>query len=296
MPTIQHIPVLATETIDFVRSSDRHIFDGTFGHAGHTILALQKASDAVADATDRDLQTAQLGIDKLQELGLDGRVHLHHRSYADILEIADVWWVRYDYVLIDIGVNLQHFKDGARGFSTKLNWPLDMRFDTTQKKSAYHVINEYRVQQLTELFVKYGDFRELRAKLIAETIYSYRKSTPLATTHELVAVLEKAKCNLQDQNIIFQCIRIETNRELDELERFLGVAPRACALWWRIVVITFHSIEDRMVKQAMQLWEEQWLGKVLTKHVIKPSFAEIKRNPPSRSAKVRVFESCTDIL
>jgi 16S rRNA (cytosine1402-N4)-methyltransferase len=288
--TIQHIPVLATETIDFVRPSDHHIFDGTFGHAGHTILALQKASDATVDATDRDLQTAQLGLDKLQELGLSGRVTLHHRSYADILEIADSSWVRYDYALIDIGVNLQHFKDGIRGFSIKLNWPLDMRFDTTQKKSAYHIINEYRVQQLVDIFVKYWDYREARAKLIAETIYSHRKSKPLETTHDLVAALEVAKCNAQDQSIIFQCIRIETNKELEELERFLVVAPNACASWGRIVVITFHSIEDRMVKQAMQAWEEKWLGKVLTKHVIKPSFAEIKRNPPSRSAKVRVFE------
>ena len=90
MTLIQHIPVLATETIDFVRSSDRHIFDGTFGHAGHTILALHKAVDAICDATDRDLQTAQLGIDKLTELKLESRVQLHHRSYADILEIANL--------------------------------------------------------------------------------------------------------------------------------------------------------------------------------------------------------------
>lgn len=290
MSTIQHIPVLATETIDFVRPSDHHIFDGTFGHAGHTILALQKASNAIADATDRDLQTAQLWIDKLQEIGLDSRVHLHHRSYADILQIADLSWVRYDYVLIDIGVNLQHFKDGARGFSIKLNWPLDMRFDTTQKQSAYDIVNGYRVQQLIELFIKYGDYREVRAKLIAETIYSHRKSKPLETTHDLVRVLEDAKCNAQDQSIIFQCIRIETNRELDELERFLKIAPEACSPKGRIVVITFHSIEDRMVKQAMQAWAEQWIWVILTKHVIKPWFAEIKRNPPSRSAKVRVFE------
>lgn len=290
MSTIHHIPVLATETIDFVRHTDRHIFDGTFGHAGHTILALHKAPDAVVDATDRDLQTAQLGIDKLVELSLNSRVTLHHRSYADIVQIADLTGVRYDYVLIDIGVNLQHFKDGARGFSIKLNGPLDMRFDTTQKQSAYDIINWYRVQQLTELFVKYGDYREVRARHIAEVIYSQRKSKPLETTHDLVAALEAAKCNAQDQSIIFQCIRIETNKELDELERFLAVAPRACAAGWRIVVITFHSIEDRMVKQAMQSRSDQWLGTILTKHVIKPSFQEIKRNPPSRSAKVRVFE------
>jgi 16S rRNA (cytosine1402-N4)-methyltransferase len=290
MTLIQHTPVLATETIEFVRPTDRHLFDGTFGHAGHTILALHKASDAICDATDRDLQTAQLGLDKLTELKLESHVTLHHRSYADILEIADAGWVRYDYVLIDIGVNLQHFKDGARGFSIKLNWPLDMRFDTTQKQSAYDIINWYRVQQLTELFVKYGDYREARAKLIAEAIYSHRKTKPLETTHDFVAALEAAKCNAQDQSIIFQCIRIETNRELDELERFLAVAPQACAPGGRIVVITFHSIEDRMVKQAMQARAEQWVWVILTKHVIKPWFAEIKRNPPSRSAKVRAFE------
>ena len=290
MSTIQHIPVLATETIDFVRPTDHYIFDGTFGHAGHTILALQKAPNAVCDATDRDLQTAQLWIDKLIQLDLDSRVHLNHCSYADILEIANISWVRYDYVLIDIGVNLQHFKDGVRGFSIKLNWPLDMRFDTTQKQSAYDIINWYRVQQLAELLIKYGDYREVRAKLIAEAIYSHRKSKPLETTHDLVASLEAANCNAQDQSIVFQCIRIETNHELDELERFLVVAPKACALWWRIVVITFHSIEDRMVKQAMQSRVEQWQWMILTKHVIKPWFAEIKRNPASRSAKVRVFE------
>jgi 16S rRNA C1402 N4-methylase RsmH len=85
------------------------------------------------------------------------------------------------------------------------------------------------VQQLTELFIKYGDYREVRAKHIAETIYSHRKSKPLETTHDLVAVLEAAKCNAQDQSIVFQCIRIQTNQELDELERFLGVAVQACA-------------------------------------------------------------------
>ena len=165
-----------------------------------------------------------------------------------------------------------------------------MRFDTTQKQSAYDIINWYRVQQLAELLIKYGDYREVRAKLIAEAIYSHRKSKPLETTHDLVASLEAANCNAQDQSIVFQCIRIETNHELDELERFLVVAPKACALWWRIVVITFHSIEDRMVKQAMQSRVEQWQWMILTKHVIKPWFAEIKRNPASRSAKVRVFE------
>jgi 16S rRNA C1402 N4-methylase RsmH len=82
---------------------------------------------------------------------------------------------------------------------------------------------------LTELFVKYGDYREARAKLIAEAIYSHRKSKPLETTHDFVAALETAKCNAQDQSIIFQCIRIETNHELDELERFLAIAPQACA-------------------------------------------------------------------
>lgn len=288
--TIAHIPVLATETIDFVRPTDKHLFDGTFGHAGHTTLALQKATAWMMDATDRDLGTAQAWLDKLTQAWLSDRVHFHHRSYADILQIADSQWLRYDYVLIDIGVNLQHFKDGARGFSIKLNGPLDMRFDITQRITAYDIVNQYRVQQLTELFMKYGDYREVRARYIAETIYSHRKSTPITTTHELVTALEAAKCSAQDQSIIFQCIRIETNKELDELERFLAIAPQACAIHGRIVVITFHSIEDRMVKQAMQSWVEQWLGTILTKHVIKPSFAEIKRNPPSRSAKIRVFE------
>lgn len=132
-----------------------------------------------------------------------------------------------------------------------------MRFDTTQRKSAYDIVNGYRVQQLTELFMKYGDYREVRARHIAETIYTCRKTTPLQTTFDLVRALETAKCGSQDQSIIFQCIRIETNKELDELEGFVAIAPKACAPQGRIAVITFHSIEDRMVKQAMQSRAEQ---------------------------------------
>lgn len=288
--SLHHTPVLATETIEFVRTTDRHIFDGTFGHAGHSILALQTAPNAVLDATDRDMDTAQLWLDKLTEFELDSRVTLHHRSYADILDIAQQQWVQYDYVLIDIGVNMQHFADGDRGFSIRRDGPLDMRFDQTQQQSAYDIINSYRTQQLVDLLITYGDYREPRAKLIADIIHNHRKHSPIATTFELVTALEDAKCGTKDQAIIFQCLRIETNRELEELERFLATAAQACAPWWRIAVITFHSIEDRIVKLAMKDRAEQWLGTILTKHVIKPSFAEIKRNPPSRSAKLRVFE------
>ena len=154
--------------------------------------------------------------------------------------------------MIDIGVNLQHFVDGVRGFSIKRNGPLDMRFDTSQKLTAFSIINHYRVAQLTELFVKYGDYRESRARFIAEIIHNHRKHSPIQTTFDLVKALEASKCGIKDQSIIFQCIRIETNQELEELKKFLIDAPQACASQGRIAIITFHSIEDRMVKQAMQ--------------------------------------------
>lgn len=291
--SLHHTAVLATETIDFVRPTDLHLFDGTFGHAGHSILALQKATNATLDATDRDMDTAQLWVDKLIALWLISRVTLHHRSYAEILQIAQEAWVKYDYVLIDIGVNMQHFADGDRGFSIKRDGPLDMRFDQTQKQSAYDIINSYRTQQLVDLLLTYGDYREPRARIIADTIHNHRKHTPITTTFQLVAALEDCGCGIKDQAIIFQCLRIETNRELEELESFLAVAPQACAAAGRIAVITFHSIEDRMVKLAMKQREQLWLGMILTKHTIKPSFQEIKRNPPSRSAKLRVFECKT---
>ena len=137
--------------------------------------------------------------------------------------------MRYDYVLIDIGVNMQHFADGDRGFSIKRDGPLDMRFDQTQKQSAYEIINSYRIQQLVDLLITYGDYREPRAKLIADTIHNHRKHTPIQTTFELVAALEDCSCGIKDQAIIFQCLRIETNHELCELESFLAVAPQACA-------------------------------------------------------------------
>jgi len=165
--------------------------------------------------------------------------------------------VRYDYVLIDIGVNMQHFADGERGFSIKRDGPLDMRFDQTQKQSAYEIINSYRTQQLVDLLVKYGDYREVRARIIADTIHNHRKHNPIQTTFELVAALEDCGCGIKDQAIIFQCLRIETNSELEELECFLTIAPQACAPQGRIAVITFHSIEDRMVKLAMKQRAEQ---------------------------------------
>jgi 16S rRNA (cytosine1402-N4)-methyltransferase len=199
-------------------------------------------------------------------------------------------------MLLDLGVNMEHFKDMERGFSLHSDAPLDMRFSKTFPLTAKAVINTYPAQQLEKMLTTYGDFSPKTAQYLTKGIIEARKHHPLETTKQLKEVLYELHCNQKKIAVVFQTLRIETNKELQQLEIFLKNFGKQLIIGGRCVIITYHSIEDRMVKNAFkalaQKESEQLDGcfQLVNKKVILPQYTEVQHNKAARSAKLRVIE------
>ena len=194
---------------------------------------------------------------------------------------------------MDLGVSKLQLKTPERGFSFREEAPLDMRMDPEQKLTAYDVVNRYPERKLIRIIKEYGE--ERFAPRIARAIVNYRKKKPIETTLELATIVEGAipkgfYRKIHPATKTFQAIRIEVNKELDHLKEALLKVPHLLNTGGRVAVITFHSLEDRIVKHTFKHFEREGLLKVITKKPIVPSEEEIKKNPPSRSAKLRVAE------
>jgi len=288
---IIHKPVLLKEVLDFIPNSPKLIIDGTLGHGGHSLEMLKKLNPDGAliglDIDGKILEKAQ----KIIAASLDtspSTLHLVHDSYANITKILS--WKKADYILLDIWVNLEHFKDGSRGFSIKENADLDMRFDQNAKQSDYNIIADYRLPELANIFMTYGDFTEKKAKELAEAIIRERNKHLIKTTYDLKKILNE--CWLGDKAcaVIFQCVRIETNQEIQNLKVFLGQLPEALSQGGRCAIISYHSIEDRLVKTYFKQLEETKEFHILTPKTVQPHYTEIEKNKAARSAKLRVIE------
>ena len=291
-PSQPHVPVLCDEVIDLLQPRDGGLYvDGTLGLGGHTQAILERSAPTgrvIGFEWDAEaLARAQERLVPYRE-----RLRIVHASYADLagaLEKLNVGPV--DGLLVDLGVSSLQLDDRDRGFSFRADAPLDMRMDRRRPVTAAGLVARLSEEQLADLFYHYGEERQ--ARRIARFLVEAREAEPVTTTGrlaEIVAAAVPRKFHPQRIHVatrVFQALRIAVNTEMDNLARLLVTAPAVLATGARIAIIAFHSLEDRMVKQA---FAGNPAYRVLTRRPIEPQPAETQDNPRARSAKLRVAE------
>lgn len=318
-----HIPVLMKETLaalqpvlDAGRDRPVRILDGTLGMAGHSCAMLQAAPMAELCALDRDEEALELARRRLEPFG--DRVHTYHCRYSQFEEaLDDLGWDKVDAVLLDIGVSSLQLDEAERGFSFYGDGPLDMRMDQhSGAPSAWHWVNRENFDRLKECIATLGE--EPQAGRIARAIVDARQKSPIDTTAQLAALVEKAyppawraKARRHPATRTFQALRMAVNDELGELRRFLDAILGRLSLGGRLAVISFHSLEDRMVKQSMRYWAEGCRCprhvpvcvchhvpevEILYKKPVQADDDELAVNPRASSAKLRAVEKIAEAV
>jgi 16S rRNA (cytosine1402-N4)-methyltransferase len=301
-----HIPVLLKETIALLVTDKQGVYlDCTLGGGGHAKLILETIGpDGFLLGIDRDKQA----IDHAGKvLSSYKNFKSENISFSRINELEQiVFGMQFDGILLDLGVSSKQIDDPERGFMYSEDGDLDMRMDPSQGISAYDIINTYGADGLTDIFYKYGE--ERNSKKIAEKIIQYRDKKKISTTGELAGIIGSVcprDFRIKTLSRIFQALRIEVNRELDELQTVLKFSLNILKPNGRVAVISYHSLEDRIVKQFINEYStgcscpkefprcvcnKKPIIRNLTKKPVIASQEEIKMNSRSRSAKLRVFE------
>jgi 16S rRNA (cytosine1402-N4)-methyltransferase len=288
---VGHVPVLLKEAIDFlaVRRGGTYL-DATVGLAGHSYeIARRLGAPGRLIGCDKDPAALEIARARLEPRTRDWpQVELRHGSFADAGDQFQSG--TFDGVLADLGVSSLQFDTATRGFSFQADAPLDMRMDPQQERTAEQVVNHLDERELADVIYEFGE--ERRSRRIARAIV---RSRPIYTTRQLVEVISAAARSMKHERIhpatrTFQALRIFVNRELDDLRELMSAAPRILKLGGRLVIISFHSLEDRIVKDALRDGVKQGHYRLLTKKPVTPSQEEIDRNPRSRSAKMRAAE------
>jgi 16S rRNA (cytosine1402-N4)-methyltransferase len=295
-----HVPVMLKEVLNGVGEKEGAFtfLDATLGLAGHSKAVLEKYGEAKIVGFDQDPQARKLAEENLKEYG--GRFEIVADNFRNIGRLAERedWQGAYA-TLFDLGVSNLQLIDGERGFSFQRNGPLDMRMDLGEingKKTAKNILDSYELRDLTRIFREYGD--EPFAFRIAKRIVSNReRGERLNTTGELTELIRDAlpapvqrKMRGHPARRVFQALRIEVNDELGALDEALDGAVKVTARGGRIIAISYHSLEDRMVKHRFRKWKEESLGRPNPRKAITPSDEEIESNYKARSAKLRIFE------
>jgi 16S rRNA (cytosine1402-N4)-methyltransferase len=291
---IGHVPVLTTEALEYLRAERGGVYvDCTVGLGGHARALLEAGATRVI-GVDRDLQALAAARETLAPWA--ERVELVHADYRDLDEVLEQRGIRLvNGTLADLGVSSLQFDTPGRGFSFQRDEPLDMRMDTSTGDTAAVVVARSTERELADGIYAYGEERFSRR--IARAIVAARREQPIETTGRLAAIVRRALprrgyMRIDPATRTFQALRIWVNRELEGLDRFLEAAVRRLHAGARLVVITFHSLEDRIVKHTLRALEHSGDAavKVLTKKPIGPSDEEVLRNPRARSAKLRAAE------
>lgn len=282
---MEHEPVLLQEVIEGLNLSPGAVaIDATLGLGGHTKAILgQTAPNGIVIGFDRDERNLEEARKRLSESG--DRVRFIHDSFGNM---AEHQLDQVDAILFDLGISSVHVDEADRGFSFMKEGPLDMRFDQAQQVSAEVVVNSWPREELERLFRVYGE--EPRAREIVKAILDARKKNRITSTIQLAEIVEgvvKRRGKSHPATRVFQAIRIAVNDELGEVERGLPAAADLLKPGGRIAVISFHSIEDRLVKQFLKSREDLT---IITKKPITSAYGEIRRNPRARSAKLRVAQ------
>jgi 16S rRNA (cytosine1402-N4)-methyltransferase len=288
--SIIHISVLRDEVLEWLQPKSGGLYvDGTLGLGGHTQALLDRtAPDGRVIGFEWDEDAAAKAGERLS--GYSERLQIVRASYASLLpELEKLGIDCIDGLLVDLGVSSMQLDQAERGFSFRTDNALDMRMDRRNPVTAAQLIAQLSEEQLADIFYHYGEERQ--ARRIARFLVEARIEEPVTTTGRLAAIVAAAvpkkyhppKVHIATK--VFQALRIAVNGELDNLTKLLTVAPEVLAKGARIGIITFHSLEDRMVKQAFQ---QNPAYEVLTKHPLGSSPSEIQQNPRARSAKLRV--------
>lgn len=291
MSNFSHIPVLLDEAIDALMvAPNKKYIDATLGGAGHTALILEKGG--IVLGIDKDTDALESVKEKFGKEIDAGRLKTVHGSFSNIKKIAEEnGFEKVSGILFDVGVSSYQLDNSGRGFSIRHDEKLDMRMDSSASLTAYDVVNSYPVEKLIEIFYRYGE--EHNAKEIAQVIGEKRRKEKITTTKELAQIAEGISHRseaIHPATRIFQAIRIEVNGELEELKRGLTDGLELLETKGRLVAISFHSLEDRVVKQSFETFVRGGIGIVVNKKPIIANFNEVKKNKRSRSAKMRVFE------
>jgi 16S rRNA (cytosine1402-N4)-methyltransferase len=308
----KHETVLKVEAVDALQLKEDGIYvDCTLGGAGHSrLIADSLGPSGVLIGLDQDLNALAAAKERLRDVKC--KVFLVKSNFQRVKEVVqELGFEQVDGILFDLGVSSPQLDQSKRGFSYHQDAPLDMRMDTDQEKSAYHIVNESSEEELSKIIFEYGE--EKFARRIAQKIVREREKEPITTTLQLVDLIKQAipaparRTGPHPARRTFQAIRIAVNDELNVFREALGAAVELLKPSGRISVITFHSLEDRICKRFFQelskgctcpphfpicTCQGQPLLKVVTRKPILPSKEEIERNARARSAKLRVAEKC----
>ena len=289
-----HIPVMTAEVLRQLNPAQGGLFvDCTVGLGGHSRALLEAGASRII-GLDRDLDALARARETLAPWG--DRVELVHADYRAIDEVLGSRQIAHiDGALADLGVSSMQFDAPGRGFSFQRDEPLDMRMDRTGPETAADLVAQSNERDLADAIFQYGEERFSRR--IARAIVEARREAPVDTTLRLATIVRRAiphrggHVRIDPATKTFQALRIWVNRELDGLDRFVETAARRLRAGARLAVITFHSLEDRLVKHTLRaLQQRDGLVQVLTKKPLVPAGDEVDRNPRARSAKLRAAE------
>lgn len=303
----EHIPVLKDEVIEGLNIKGDGIYlDCTLGGAGHSSEILKRLTSGKLLAFDQDISAIEASRQRLEKISNNFKIY--NMNYSQAPRVLREEGIKVDGILMDIGVSSHQIDTPERGFSYMHNAPLDMRMDRTQDFTAKDLLNEYSEDELTEIFLKYGE--EKWSKRIAQFIVERRKENPLETTFDLVDVIKAAvpagaRKNGHPAKRVFQAVRIKVNEELKVLEDTIPELVDCLNPKGRFLVISFHSLEDRIVKDIFkyetlncicppqlpicQCDKEKTL-KLITRKPIIASEEEMESNTRAKSAKLRIAE------
>ena len=295
MMNIVHTPVMLNEVISFIPNSFDELIsvDATLGEGGHSEVLAQKSNHL--HSFERDAEILKIAEKRLENFN---NISYHNTTYDNIkTSLPEAHIGKVGFMLFDLGVSLYHFKEANRGFSFKDDTKLDMRLGINDK-SAYDVVNKYSQKELEDVFYKYGEMKN--ARFMAQAIVDARSKTVIETTKELENIIfhntrkENRYNKTHPATLVFQAIRIEVNNEINILEDALKGIYECLADKGIVVFMSYHSLEDRAVKQYLKANEKtrnkDGLFRLINKHVLIPTDEEIKKNPPSRSCKMRIVE------
>ena len=303
-----HIPVLLDEAMEWLAVRPEGIYvDATIGAGGHARAILERLTTGHLIGIDKDPMAIETARTSLQ--AYDDRLTLVRQDFAELLPLLRrLGWSGVDGILADLGLSQLQLNSPERGFSLKAEGPLDMRMNPDQRLTASEIVNRYGERELAQLIYQFGE--ERRSQRIARAIVRARPIRNTMQLAELVAAClggrrktsrsahrrkgegsgTAARTIIHPATRTFQAIRIAVNGELESLNQFLNHIPECLLPGGRVVIISFHSLEDRAVKQQIRRWVQLGCMRSLTRHIVRPGSEEIRRNRRSRSARLRAAE------
>ena len=305
---MKHYSVLLSESIEGLNIKQDGIYiDATLGYGGHSSEILKRIPKGHLYSFDQDKEAIEYSQERLSKIG-DNFTIIHSNFVNMVEELSELGITKVDGIVFDLGLSSPQIDEKERGFSFMSDAPLDMRMNKEESTTAKDIVNDYSLEKLTEVFYSYGE--EKMSRQIAKRIIDYRKDKKIETTKELVSIISSAVGakyfnNNHPERNIFQAIRIEVNKELETLQTILPKAINLLNPKGRISVITFHSLEDRIVKKEFKKYSEvnelvkglpeipdeyKPLIKLVNKKPITPSDEELRENSRSKSAKLRIIE------